>query len=187
MRWLVFTSCLLLTSITCIAEPIHALRFEGNWKLDGPDPARSRIDFRVNGERIAATFYHPAPSALSDIHIDGDTFTAWYLDEFGSRVGLTAQLKGSELRVAITPDGRPLRMYSGARVAPEPGMKASNQKYSGSFHKTEGGGTGEITAGDHTYVFSGTKEGNCVNVSAGKDGNGVAFNTCVSVSKTKDQ
>ena len=185
MRWLVITSCLLLVSgFTCIGEPVHALRFEGLWKLNGPDPLKSKLEFQVAGENIAATYYHPFPSVLSDIQIEGDSFSAWYLDEFGSRVNLTAQLKGTELQLALAPQGRPIRIYSGSRVAPEP-YRPANQSYSGTFSKSDKGASGEFRAGDHTYVFSAGIEGNCVTGSVGKDGKGVAINGCVAVSKTK--
>ena len=128
MRWLVITSGLLLvSSLTCLGEPIHALRFEGVWKLDGADP-RAKLEFQVNGETITATYFHPFPSVLSDIHIEGDSFTAWYLDEFGSRVNLTAQLRGSELQLALAPDGRPPRILSGSRIAPQP-SRATHQTF----------------------------------------------------------
>jgi|ERR1051326_3208577 hypothetical protein len=185
MRWLVITSCLLLvSSVTGLGEPIHALRFEGLWKLDGPDPLKSKLEFQVTGETITATFYHPFPSALSDIHIEGDSFTAWFLDEFGSRVNLTAQLKGSQLQLALAPEGRPPQILSGSRIAPEP-SKGTHQTFSGSFSKSDKGASGEFSAGSHTFVFSGGIEGNCVSGSVGKDGKGVAVNGCVSISKTK--
>jgi hypothetical protein len=185
MRWLVITSGLLLvSSFTCMGEPIHALRFEGLWKLDGPGAVNSKLEFQVTGETFTASFYHPFPSVLSDIHIEGDSFTAWYLDEFGSRVNLTAQLRGSELQLALAPVGRPPRILSGARIAPEP-ARGTHQTFSGSFSKSDKGASGEFNAGNHTYVFSGGIEGNCVSGSVGKDGKGVAVNGCVAISKTK--
>src|ERR1051326_2934446 len=81
MRWFLLPLSLLASSFICTAEPIHALRFEGLWKLNSPDP-RFKLEFQVNGETITATYYHPFPSALSDIHIQGDSFSAWYLDEY---------------------------------------------------------------------------------------------------------
>ena len=181
MRWLTITSALILaSSAACIGEPIYALRFEGLWKLSGTSPAAARLDFKVSGETITATYYHPLASALSDIHIEGDSFTAWYLDEFGSRVNLTAQLRGTELQLALAPPGRPPIILSGSRIAPEP-SRVSQQHVSGSFSKSDKSASGEFTAGDHTYVFSGGIDGNCVSGSVGKDGKGVAVNGCVSI------
>lgn len=185
MRWLFVTSGILfLTSVTGLAEPVYALRFEGLWKLSGSNSFTAKLDFQVKGESITANYYHPLPSALSDLHIQGDSFTAWYLDEFGSRVNLTGQLKGSELQLALAPEGRPPLILSGVRTAPDP-VKGTQQRVSGSFSKSDKGASGEFTAGDHTFVFSGGIEGNCVSASVGKDGKGVAINGCVTVSKTK--
>src|ERR1700760_1810668 len=94
--------------VTCLAQPIDALRFEGSWKLTGPDNLRNcKLEFQVTGDAYTATYYHPFPTALSDIQIQGDSFTAWYLDDYGSRVNLTAQLRGSALELALAPEGRP--------------------------------------------------------------------------------
>jgi|SRR5579884_1732235 len=168
-------------SLSCVGEPTYALRFEGLWKLQGSVPAGSKLDFQVNGETITATYYHPLASVLSDIHIEGDRFTAWYLDEFGSRVNMTAQLRGSELQIAVAPEGRPPVILSGARTAPEP-SRVKNHPFSGSFSKSDKGASGEFSAGGHTFVFSGGVEGNCVVGSVGKDGHGVSINGCVAIS-----
>lgn len=185
MRWLlIIPEFLLLGCLTCLAEPIHALRFEGFWKLTGLEPVAAKLDFQVAHETITAIYYHPYPSTLSDIHIEGDTFTAWYLDDFGSRVNLTAQLRGSELQLALAPEGRPPLILSGSRIAPEP-SKMTRKTVSGTFSKSDHGASGEFTAGDHTFVFSGGIEGNCVSGSVGKDGKGVSVNGCIAVSKTK--
>src|SRR5205823_3822190 len=115
MRCLFLAACLLLVSgVASPGEPIPALRFEGLWKLNGPDSFKPKLEFQVAGDSISATYYHPFPSALYDIQIEGDRFTAWYLDEFGSTVNLTAQLRGSELQLALAPEGRPPLIYSGA-------------------------------------------------------------------------
>jgi len=183
MRRLFLTPCLLLASgVACLAQPIPALKFEGLWKLDGPDALKPKLEFQVNGDNVAATYYHPFPSVLSDIHIEGDQFTAWYLDSFGSRVALTAQLRGNELQVALAPVGRPPLIYSGVRTAPEP-SRGTQQRFGGTFNKSAKGASGEFTAGDHSYVFSAGVEGNCVAVSAGKDGKGAAVNTCVTIQR----
>jgi len=172
------------TTLTCVGEPIYALRFEGLWKLEGSVPAGSKLDFQVNGETISAAYYHPFPSVLSDIRIQGDSFTAWYLDEYGSRVNLTAQLRGSELQIALAPEGRPPIILSGTRTAPEP-SKVKNHPFSGSFSKSDKGASGEFSAGGHTFVFSGAIEGNCVVGSVGKDGKGVSINGCIAISTTR--
>lgn len=183
MRRLFLTPCLLLASgVACLAQPIPALKFEGLWKLDGPDAVKPKLEFQVNGDSIAATYYHPFPSVLSDIQIQGDQFTAWYLDGFGSRVALTAQLRGNELQVAVAPVGRPPLIFTGARTAPEP-SRGTQQRFGGTFNKTPNGASGEFKAGDHTYGFSAGVEGNCVAVSAGKDGKGAAVNTCVTIQR----
>lgn len=192
MRRLLFIPCLVVASgIASLAQPIPALKFEGLWVLDGPDAVKPKLEFQVNGDDISATYHHPFPSVLSDIRIEGDRFTAWYLDDFGSRVGLTAQLKGSELQLAVAPVGRPPLIYSGARTAPEP-SRGTHQRFSGSvnktpisgsFNKTPKGASGEFTAGDHSFVFSAGIDGPCVNVSAGKDGKGASINGCVSVQR----
>ena len=109
------------------------------------------------------------------------TDLAWYLDEFGSKVNVTAQLKGSELRV------RPLgsRWPPAADLLRRPHRSGSfrrpPQRYSGTFSKSGRTASGEFIAGDHVYVFSGGIEGNCVKGSYGKDGKGVSIDGCVSV------
>ena len=184
MRTLVISTGLLL--MTCLAQPLDALRFEGLWKLDGPNTVKSpKLEFQVNGDSYTATYYHPFPSALSDIHIEGDSFTAWYLDDFGSRVNLTARLRGTEIEIALAPEGRPPLLLSGVRVAPEPYRRETQQRVSGTFNKSDKGASGEFVAGGHSFVFSGYVDGNCVSGSVGKDGKGVAVNGCVSVSRTK--
>jgi len=182
MRSLVITSGLLL--VTCLAQPIDALRFEGSWKLAGPDNMRNcKLEFQVTGDAYTATYYHPFPTALSDIHIQGDSFTASYIDDFGSRVNLTAQLRGSELQIALAPEGRPPLIFSGSRVAPDPTAPRTHQA-SGTVMKAGKNGSAQFVVGGHTYAFSGGVDGNCFNASVGKDGKGVSFSGCGTVSTT---
>lgn len=186
MRGFFAASCLILAgSFLCSAEPVQALRFEGLWKLNGPDPVRSKLDFQVNGESVTATFYHPYPSALSDIQIDGDRFTASYFDEFASRRILTGRLKGARLEVSLGPvEGRDRAIYSGSRIAPEQAQGMRHQM-GGSFNTAGKGASGEFNMNGHTIVFSGGVEGNCVSGSVGADGKGASMNGCLSVSKSK--
>ncbi|MGI8743487.1 MAG: hypothetical protein ACR2NN_13140 [Bryobacteraceae bacterium] len=186
MRWFFAApSLLLICGFVCAAEPVQALRFEGLWKLNGPDPARSKLDFQVNGDAITATYYHPYPSALSDIQIDGDRFTASYLDEFASRRTVTGQLKGSRLELTLGPlDSRDSVSYSGSRIAPQQ-ARGMRQQVGGSFNTSGKSASGEFVLNGHSIVFSGGMEGNCVSGSVGADGKGASMNGCLSISKSK--
>src|SRR5437764_10267964 len=127
----VSTFVLLASGFVCTGQPIQALRFEGLWKLTGP--TQSRLDFQVNGEIITATYYHPQPSTLSDVQIEGDRFTAWYLDEFASKVTMVGQLEGSTLKLMVEPPGgRAPVTYMAARIAPEQ-ARATPRRVSGSL------------------------------------------------------
>src|SRR6202011_4773162 len=117
----------------CVGQPIQALRFEGLWKLNGPN--QSKLDFQVSGDTITATYYHPQPSTLSDVQIEGDRFSAWYLDEFASKVTLIGQLEGSSLKLIVDPPGgRAPVTYLGSRIAPEQSGGPSH-RFSGSLNK----------------------------------------------------
>lgn len=185
MRRIVAAACLIVAGVgACAAQPVAALRFEGLWKLNGPDP-RWKLDFEVNGDAVSATYYHPFASALSDIQIDGDRFTATYLDEFASRRMLWGQLRGSRLEVtAGGGEGREAATYIGARIAPQqaPGMR---HQAGGSFSSSGKSASGEFTFNGHAVVFAGGLEGNCVSASVGADGKGTSVNGCLSISKSK--
>src|SRR5437588_11138954 len=115
-----FVSVCLISAcgILCLGQPVQALRFEGLWKLTGP--IQNKLDFQVNGETITATYYHPYPSALSDVQIDGDRLSAWYLDEFASKVTIIGQLEGSVRKLIVNPPGgRAPVTFAGSRIAPE--------------------------------------------------------------------
>jgi hypothetical protein len=186
MRRFFALSCLLFIGACAYAsEPVQALRFEGVWKLNGPDPAKSKLEFQVNGDVISATYFHPYPSALSDIQIDGDRFTASYLDDFAARRVLTGQLRGSRLELSFAPqEGRAPVTYSGSRIAPSPAQGVHHQM-GGSFNTSGKGGSGEFVLNGHTIVFSGGIEGNCASGSVGADGKGASMNGCLSISKSK--
>lgn len=185
MRWLVIFSCLAtMCAVSSVAQPVEALRFEGMWKLNGPT-RNSRLEFQVSADDYTATYFHPFASVLYDLRIHGDSFTAWYIDDYGSHVNLTAQLRGTELQLALAPEGRPPILLSGVRTAPEQVRSTTTQRVSGSFSKTGKSASGEVTAGGHTFVFSGGVEGTCVSGSVGKDGKGVSVHGCASISVTK--
>lgn len=174
-----------LGALACLGQPVQALRFEGVWKLNGPGPVPSRLEFQVNGDSISATYYHPYPSDLSDIQIGGDQFTASYLDEFASRRALTGRLRGSTLELALAPveGGAPV-VLAGTRIAPNH-ARGVNQRVGGSFNKSGKSANGEFTFNGHNVVFSGGMEGNCVSGSFGADGKGASMNGCLSVSTHK--
>lgn len=180
-RFLASACVILFSSWICLGQPIQALRFEGVWKLNGPN--QNKLDFQVNGETITATYFHPYPSALSDVQIAGDRFTAWYLDEFASKVTVIGQLEGSTLKLIVEPPGgRAPVTFAGSRIAPDQ-SRATSHRASGSFNKSGKSANGEFTMGDHSVVFSGSVEGNCVSGSVGADGKGASMNGCLSVSK----
>lgn len=180
MKRLFASVCILLGGgLICAAQPIQALRFEGLWKLNGPN--QNKLEFQVNGEAITATYYHPYPSALSDIQITGDRFSAWYLDEFASRVTLVGQLEGAGLNLMVEPPGgRAPVTFMGSRIAPEH-AGGPPHRFSGSLNKTGKTTSGEVNAFGHSVVFSGAKDGNCFAGSFGADGKGASISTCVSV------
>jgi hypothetical protein len=181
MKRLFASVCVLLASgFICAAQPIQALRFEGLWKLNGPN--QNKLDFQVNGETITATYYHPYPSALSDVQIEGDRFSAWYLDEFASKVVLIGQLEGSALKLIVEPPGgRAPVTFSGSRIAPEQ-SGGTPHRFSGSLNKSGNATNGEFTVFGHSIVFSGAKDGNCFSGSFGADGKGASMSGCLSVS-----
>lgn len=187
MRWIFVSSCALLFSgFLCSAEPVQALRFEGLWKLNSPDAVTSRLEFQVNGDNVDATYYHPFPSALSDIRIAGDQFTATYLDEFASTRILTARLRGTTLELIVEPrDGQRPVMYAGSRIAPGPARAGTHQRVGGSFNTSGKSANGEFVFNGHQVVFAGGMEGNCVSGSVGADGKGASMNGCLSVSKSR--
>ena len=172
---------LLAGGFICVGQPIQALRFEGLWKLNGP--TQSKLDFQVNGDTITATYYHPQPSTLSDVQIEGDRFSAWYLDEFASRVNMIGQLEGSSLRLIVEPPGgRAPVNFSASRIAPDQ-YRGAPRRVSGSLNTSGKSANGEFNFGGHNVVFSGGMEGNCVSGSFGADGKGASMNGCLSVSK----
>lgn len=172
---------MLASGFICWAQPLQALRFEGLWKLNGPN--QNKLDFRVNGEIINATYYHPFPSVLSDVQIEGDRFSAWYLDEFASKVTLVGQLEGSTLKLVVDPPGgRAPVIFTGSRIASEP-SRGTPHRVSGSFNKSGKSANGEFSVGGHSVVFSGAIEGTCIAGSVGADEKGASMNGCLSVSK----
>ncbi len=184
-RFLAAHCILLMSPVLWSGEPVQAYRFEGVWKLNGPDPQRSKLEFQVNGDSISATYFHPYPSALSDIQIEGDRFNASYLDEFAAKRSITGQLKGSTLELALAPaEGRDPVIYSGTRIPPNPASGTRHQ-VGGSFNKSGKSASGEFNVNGHNIVFSGGMEGSCVSGSVGADGKGVAMNGCLSVSTHK--
>ena len=187
MRWIFLAPCALLFSgLVCSGEPVQALRFEGMWKLNGPDARISRLEFVVSGENIDATYFHPFPSTLSDIRIQGDQFTATFLDEFASARTLTARLRGALLELIVEPrDGQRPGMYAGSRIPPDPARAGVHQRVGGSFNKDGKSANGEFVFNGHTVVFSGGVEGNCASGSVGADGRGASMNGCISVSKSR--
>lgn len=186
MRGFFAIPCLLLIgSCAYSADPVQALRFEGVWKLNGPDPAHSRLEFQVNGDSISATLYHPNPLSLSDIQIQGDRFTASYLDEFAARRVLTGQLRGSRLELSFgSRDSSGPVMYSGSRIAPSE-IQAVHHQVGGTLNTSGKSGSVELNLHGHTIVLSGGVDGNCVSGSVGSDGKGVSMNGCLSVSKAQ--
>ncbi len=186
MRWTHLAGCaLLFSSFLCSGEPVQALRFEGMWKLNGPEALKSRLEFQVNGENIDATYFHPFPSTLSDIQIQGDQFTATYLDEFASTRTVTARLRGATLELIVEPrDGQRPILYAGSRIPPDP-ARGTHQRVGGSFNTSGKSANGEFVFNGHTVVFSGGMEGNCVSGSFGADGKGASMNGCLAISKSK--
>src|SRR5438270_2284059 len=168
MKRLFASVCVFLASgLIGAAQPVQALRFEGLWKLNGPN--QNKLDFQVNGDTINATYYHPYPSPLSDVQINGDRFSAWYLDEFASRVTLVGQLEGSLLKLIVDPPGgRAPVTFAGSRIAPEQARETPH-RFSGSLNKSGNSTNGEFTLFGHSVVFSGAKDGNCVSGSLGAD------------------
>src|SRR5258708_1109886 len=144
MRCLFVSACVLLAGgLICAGQPIQALRFEGLWKLNGPN--QNKLEFQVNADIITATYYHPHPSALSDIQIEGDRFTASYLDEFASRITVIGQLEGSGLKLTLEPqDGRTPMAYSGVRIAPEQ-ARGTQHRVSGNLNTGPKSASGEFT------------------------------------------
>ena len=186
MRWILLAPATLLFSGLMSGEPVQALRFEGLWKLNGPDALKSRLEFVVSGENIDATYFHPFPSTLSDIRIQGDQFTATYLDEFASTRALTARLRGATLELIVEPrDGQHPVMYAGSRIPPDPARAGTHQRVGGSFNTSGKSANGEFVFNGHSVVFSGGMEGNCASGSVGADGKGASINGCVSVSKSR--
>ena len=182
MNRVLASACLLFGSgLICSAQPIQALRFEGLWKLTGP--TANKLDFQVTGETITATYYHPYPSTVSDIQLQGNRFSAWYLDEFASRVHIIGELEGTTLNLIVEPPGgRAPVTFAGSRIAPEH-SGGTPHRFSGSVNKYGKTTTADFTLFGHSFAFSGSKDGNCFSGSFGADGKGASMSGCLAVSK----